>query len=132
MTRVVLLVGLLAACGEPQAPAPEVRLAVARSPAPRHEVRLAVARSPAPPPPMVLGGVLHFLDRQGDVQLRHGEIGGVGVSNNGRFAASGSNQGTAAAWDVTSGQLLAWIETPHVNVWAVAISDDGTRLATSG
>lgn len=75
---------------------------------------------------------MRFLDRQGDVYLRHGEIMGVGVSGNGRFAASGGAAGTAAAWDLTAERPLVWINTPHVNVYTVAISDDGARLATSG
>jgi WD40 repeat protein len=118
MRRLVLLVALLAACEEPlSAPAPAPMPALARRPA---------------LPPNVVGGALRFLDRQGDVQFRNGEIAGVGVSGNGRFAASASVQATAAAWDLASGRLLVWLDTPHVSGGAVAISDDGTRLATSG
>ena len=112
---------VLAACEQP--PGPIERPIVDAKP--------AIALAP-PPAPTITGTALSFVDRSGEVALRHGGIMEVGISRQGRFAASGSWAGSVAVWDTHDGHLARWIDTTHGNIYAVAVTDDGTRLATSG
>jgi len=86
-----------------------------------------------PPPPLVsvTGGVLAFVERRGDYHMRHVAMG-YAVADDGAFGATGSYDGTAVVWDLRDGRAIRVFATPHINVNAVALSRDGSRLATGG
>src|SRR6187551_2355639 len=78
----------------------------------------ASALAPAPAP-TITGTALSFIDRRGDISLRHGGMMAIGLSRNGRFAASGSWDGSVAVWDLRDGHLVRWLQTPHGNLYGV-------------
>lgn len=85
-----------------------------------------------PPPPNVTGKLLGFVDRRGQTELRHGGIMAAGISPSGRYAGTGSADASLAVWDLRDGRMVRWIETPHTNIYGVAVTDDGKRVATTG
>jgi WD40 repeat protein len=89
--------------------------------------------SAEPPPPLVnvTGGAVTFVERRGDYHMRHQAMG-YAVADDGAFGATGSYDGTAVVWDLRDGRAVRVFETPHINVNAVALSRDGSRLATGG
>jgi WD40 repeat protein len=65
-------------------------------------------------------------------QMEHdGDVRCVAMAINGRYAVSGSQDGTARVWEVPSGKLLARLEHGGP-VTAVLIANDGNYLATRG
>ena len=77
-----VLVVVAAACEQP----PSVVERPVVEPTPQQQPASALAPAPAP---TVTGSALSFVDRRGDISLRHGGMMTIGLSRNGRFAASG-------------------------------------------
>jgi WD40 repeat protein len=64
--------------------------------------------------------------------FRGGAITCVAFSPDGRFAVSGSNDGTARVWDVATGDELHCFSGHRKKVNAVAFSPDGCRVLSAG
>jgi WD40 repeat protein len=84
------------------------------------------------PPPALTGTALVFADRRADFHLRHGNLLALGISRLGLIGATAGTDGTLAVWALRTGRQIGWITTLHGSVWAVAVTDDGSRLATGG
>jgi WD40 repeat protein len=78
----------------------------------------------------------HYLKRLCHAELRtlRGHTGGiwsVAFSPDGRWLASGGNDGTARIWDVATGQEIHKLESGVRKISSLAFSPDGRRLATA-
>ncbi|KIK45760.1 hypothetical protein CY34DRAFT_495923 [Suillus luteus UH-Slu-Lm8-n1] len=90
---------------------------------------------------IVTGSGINYDIRLWDVEKRNMIIRCTGHTNvvcalcwsaDGERIASGSWDGTARVWDVTSGMNILTIKTGHYQVWAVTYSPDSSKLATGG
>ena len=69
--------------------------------------------------------------RLGTIRFRHGgEITALAVSNDGKYLASGSRDGSARVWETRSGKLLRAIRCETPVPAGVAFSVDGKELLT--
>jgi WD40 repeat protein len=64
--------------------------------------------------------------------FRGGAVTSVAFSPDGRFAVSGSNDGTARVWDVAAGGEVCCFSGHRKKVNAVAFSPDGRRVLSAG
>ena len=56
----------------------------------------------------------------------------VQITPDGRFAVSGSNDKTVKVWDLEAGTCVGTLEGHQSSVHSVAISPDGTLIASTG
>lgn len=59
-------------------------------------------------------------------------VWGVAITPDGRFAVSGSDDKTVKVWDLEAGTCLGTLEGHRNSVMSVAISPDGTLIASTG
>jgi WD40 repeat protein len=64
--------------------------------------------------------------------FRGGAVTSVAFSPDGRFAVSGSNDGTARVWEVATGEEVRCLSAHRKKVNAVAFSPDGRRVLSAG
>ncbi len=80
---------------------------------------------------VVLRAGVSLLPRQLAQMVHDGNVRCVAMAIDGKYAVSGSEDGTARVWEVPAGKLLARLE--HCGpVSAVLLANDGSYLATRG